>query len=132
MPTVNNLELLARQTCQAVRETAVFIRGEMGKVSADQVEEKFLNGLVSYVALTAEEMLVARLPRFVWRATLTANGTPIMEVLFDATGMARSFPGLDVLYHDQAFRKETRQGVALPGVAALLGEELTAFLREKT
>ncbi|MFM8488256.1 MAG: inositol monophosphatase family protein, partial [Bacteroidota bacterium] len=45
----------------AVSETASFIRTETGKVSSGQIEEKFLNGLVSYVDRTAEEMLVEQL-----------------------------------------------------------------------
>lgn len=46
---------------QAVRETAAFIRDETGRVQSGQIEEKFLNGLVSYVDRHAEEMLVSRL-----------------------------------------------------------------------
>lgn len=55
------LEQLTPQACRAVQDTAVFIRGELGKVQTPQIEEKFLNGLVSYVDRTAEEMLVERL-----------------------------------------------------------------------
>jgi hypothetical protein len=54
-------------------------------------------------------------------ATLTANGAPVMDVLFDATGMARSFVGVDVLYHDRTFREETRHGLPLPGIDSCWG-----------
>ncbi len=56
-----NYEHFTRLACQAVQETAVFIRAETGRVEPGQIEEKFLNGLVSYVDRSAEEMLVERL-----------------------------------------------------------------------
>lgn len=56
-----NLEHLTMLAAQAVRETAAFIRDETGRVQSGQIEEKFLNGLVSYVDRHAEEMLVSRL-----------------------------------------------------------------------
>ncbi|MCB9342789.1 MAG: inositol monophosphatase [Lewinellaceae bacterium] len=56
-----DLEQICRRACAAVQETADFIKGEAGKVSGDQIEEKFLNGLVSYVDRTAEKMLVEHL-----------------------------------------------------------------------
>lgn len=60
---MRNLEQLTRQACEALRETAAFLRAETGKVQPEQIEEKHLNGLVSYVDRTAEEMLVDRLGR---------------------------------------------------------------------
>lgn len=59
--TQAQLEQLTTLACQAVQETAAFIRGEIGKVQVNQIEEKFLNGLVSYVDRTAEETLVSKL-----------------------------------------------------------------------
>lgn len=58
-----NLEHLTLLAGKAVQETAVFIQAETGKVQTGQIEEKFLNGLVSYVDRHAEEMLVERLSR---------------------------------------------------------------------
>jgi myo-inositol-1(or 4)-monophosphatase len=55
------LEKITRQACTAVLETAAYIRESLGQVHADQIEEKFCNGLVSYVDRTAEEMLVKKL-----------------------------------------------------------------------
>ena len=40
-----------KRQAQAVQETAAFIRAESGQVAPGQVEEKFLNGLVSYCLL---------------------------------------------------------------------------------
>ncbi|MBK8192550.1 MAG: inositol monophosphatase [Lewinellaceae bacterium] len=64
-----NLEHFTRLAAQAVQETAAFIRAESGQVAPGQVEEKFLNGLVSYVDRTAEEMLVERLSRILPEAS---------------------------------------------------------------
>jgi hypothetical protein len=35
------------------------------------------------------KMLLARHPRFIWRATMLASGQDIMEILADATGVKR-------------------------------------------
>ncbi len=59
--TNDELQSLTEHTRRAVRRAADFIRGEAGKVQAGQIEEKFMNGLVSYVDRTAEVMLVADL-----------------------------------------------------------------------
>lgn len=64
-----DLEKLTRQAIQAVRETAVFLHTEVSRVQPGQVEEKHLNGLVSYVDRTAEEMLVERLHKILPEAT---------------------------------------------------------------
>ncbi|MBU6340039.1 MAG: inositol monophosphatase [Bacteroidetes bacterium] len=58
------LEKLTRQTVEAVNAAADFIAESFGKVEAGQIEEKFLNGLVSYVDRNAESMLVDRLHSF--------------------------------------------------------------------
>lgn len=56
-----DLEQLTRHANLAVLEVAAFLREEAGRVQPGQVEEKHLNGLVSYVDRTAEQMLVERL-----------------------------------------------------------------------
>ena len=61
MINTHTLEQLTLKAKEAVQLTAGFIAQEFGKVGAGQIEEKFLNGLVSYVDRTAEEMLVERL-----------------------------------------------------------------------
>ena len=53
-----NWEKTTQQALAVTEKTAAFIREEAGKVRPEQIEEKFLNGLVSYVDRTAEEMLV--------------------------------------------------------------------------
>lgn len=57
------LEALTQQTCQIVTDVADFIRGEMGKVKAAEIEDKSWNSLVSYVDKTAEEKLVSGFKR---------------------------------------------------------------------
>lgn len=58
-----DLKQLTRHANLAVLEVAAFLREEASRVQPGQVEEKHLNGLVSYVDRTAEEMLVERLSR---------------------------------------------------------------------
>ncbi len=58
-----DLEQLTRHANLAVLEVAAFLREHVHQVQPGQVEEKHLNGLVSYVDRTAEEMLVERLSR---------------------------------------------------------------------
>ena len=71
-----DLEKLTRKAIQAVRETAIFIHTEVSKIQPNQVEEKYLNGLVSYVDRTAEEMLVERLHQILPEAAfITEEGT---------------------------------------------------------
>lgn len=58
LETLQNLAIEANRIVKSVGE---FIRGEIGRVGADRIEEKALHSLVSYVDRTAEEMLVAQL-----------------------------------------------------------------------
>ena len=59
----SELEHLCNQTGLLVEVVAGFIRNEVGKVEAGQIEVKSLNSLVSYVDKTAEEKLVAGLQK---------------------------------------------------------------------
>jgi hypothetical protein len=57
---------------------------------------------------TKQDMLAWQLPRFIWVATLQpigADGAPIVELLFDATGIRRSHPLLEVLYFEDDIRE---------------------------
>ncbi len=70
------LENYCAQCCAIVKETGHFIRSELGRVQAGQIEEKSLNSLVSYVDRTAEEQLVARLEALLPGSVfLTEEGT---------------------------------------------------------
>lgn len=74
-----NLEHLTHLACLAVQETAAFIRAETGRVQAGEIEEKFLNGLVSYVDRTAEEMLVERLSRILPEAAFITEEETVAQ-----------------------------------------------------
>src|SRR6476469_7747155 len=51
------------------------------------------------------ERLLKQWPRFLWRAILVRNGSPIFEMLFDATDMALgALPLEEIFYYDLAFR----------------------------
>jgi len=52
---------------------------------------------------TAENILLAHHPRFWWRAKLSIDRKPVLELLFDATGIARSFPLQMALWRDDSF-----------------------------
>ncbi|MBK9338135.1 MAG: inositol monophosphatase [Lewinellaceae bacterium] len=64
-----DLEQLTRHANKAVLEVAAFLRQESTRVQPGQIEEKHLNGLVSYVDRTAEEMLVERLGKLLPEAS---------------------------------------------------------------
>lgn len=53
------LQGIGKSMEQKIQEVGYFIRQELGRVSAGQVERKSLNSLVSYVDKQAEEQLVA-------------------------------------------------------------------------
>lgn len=74
-----DLEQITRQAIQAVRETAVFLHTEVSRVQPGQVEEKHLNGLVSYVDRTAEEMLVERLHRILPEAAFITEEETVAQ-----------------------------------------------------
>lgn len=63
--TKQELERITCLSCKIVTEVADFIRGETGKVSAGEIEDKSRNSLVSYVDKTAEEKLVSGLKELI-------------------------------------------------------------------
>ena len=63
------LEKLCNKSCEVIRSTADFIRGELGKVKAQAIETKALNSLVSYVDKEAEKQLVSGLGALIPEAT---------------------------------------------------------------
>ncbi len=67
--TPTELEILCQKSCAIVNETGMFIRQELGKVSAQSIEVKSLNSLVSYVDKNAELQLVKGLGDLIPQAT---------------------------------------------------------------
>lgn len=58
-----DLEHLTTKAREAVADTAQFLRTEQSRVRSEHIEEKFMNGLVSYADRQAERMLVERLSK---------------------------------------------------------------------
>lgn len=52
---------------------------------------------------TAENVLLAHHPRFWWHAKLAIDGKDLLDLLFDATGIARSFPLQMAIWRDESF-----------------------------
>mgnify|MGYP000479888666 CR=1 FL=1 len=78
------------QLCQQVEKVAqtagAFLLQESGKVSQDQIEEKGLNSLVSYVDRTAEEMIVDGLQKLLPEASFLTEEETVDQ---SATAAAR-------------------------------------------
>lgn len=53
--------------------------------------------------LLKREILSANHPRFWWLAALTVQGQPVLELLFDATGIARSLPLTAIIWLSESF-----------------------------
>ena len=81
-------------------------------------------------------ILLSPAPRFMWRAVLQTPSHPAAELLFDATDMARSYPFVDVLFHDDNFRTNLKGITHHPELDGVLGELVTPqfrdFLRDRT
>ncbi|TNE64082.1 MAG: inositol monophosphatase [Bacteroidetes bacterium] len=76
-----DLEQLTRHANLAVLEVAAFLREQVHQVQPGQVEEKHLNGLVSYVDRTAEQMLVERLGHLVPEAAFITEEDTVEQQL---------------------------------------------------
>lgn len=74
------------------------------------------------------------LPRFLWRATLWADGHVVADFLFDATGLARTLPIISVEWPGERVAERIEQLLASGGFAAtadlLLGPRLSRFLAD--
>lgn len=79
-----------------------------------------------------DRVLFSQQPRFIWRAMMSLGGRAVVELLFDATGMARSRPYFDILFHDPAFRDALNPVVRRPRWAGKIDAQFLSFLHEKT
>lgn len=101
-----DFSLLIPDVQHLVRETGLFIKEELGKVHASDIETKALNSLVSYVDKTAEEKLVAGLNKILPNAGyITEEDTPddrskdqiwIIDPLDGTTNFLRQIPYFSV------------------------------------
>jgi hypothetical protein len=80
------------------------------------------------VGIKSEQMmplLLMQHPRFCWRAMLTVAGLQAVELLVDATDMARSMPVYQIIWHDQNVKVAVASLMADPGLDAQFSEALT-------
>lgn len=68
-----NLEKICQQTCQLTTEVGKFLKSELGKVKAQEIEHKYLNNLVSYVDKTSEQQLIEGLSKIMPEAAFLAE-----------------------------------------------------------
>jgi hypothetical protein len=69
-----------------------------------------------------ESLLVDPHPRFVWRAILKFGEVGLVELLFDATGFARSFPLYRVVWHSQDFASKMKWILEHPSLSMILND----------
>jgi myo-inositol-1(or 4)-monophosphatase len=78
--TERELAQLSQQVKKVAIQAGHFLRQELGKVSSQQIEEKSVNSLVSYVDRQAEEMIVAGLQQLLPSAGfLTEEATVVQK-----------------------------------------------------
>lgn len=70
---------LCLKSCRIVEGVADFLLGEIGKVGKDQIEEKSLNSLVSYVDKSAEEQLVVALKKLLPASTFLTEEETVAQ-----------------------------------------------------
>lgn len=75
-----------------------------------------------------EALLFNPLPRYLWKATLTVDQVPVMDLIFDATGIARSFSVLTAVFRNEAFRAALAQVLQSPATRKVLGTEYVELL----
>ena len=61
-----------------------------------------------------EQLLLEQHPKFIWRATLIFQKSDLVELLFDATDLARGFPLYRVVWHDKEAAKVSKKIMELP------------------
>ena len=75
-----NIEQVAGQVIEIAKEAGAFIREQRKTFSADKIEFKGLNDLVSYVDKTAEEIIVTALPKVLPEAGFITEEKTINKV----------------------------------------------------
>lgn len=72
-----------------------------------------------------ERLLLKCQPRFMWRAILRVSGIEVLDLLVDATDMARSFPIIEAIWRHQAFRSAMRTLLTATPMQQSLNDALT-------
>ncbi len=76
------------------------------------------------------DILFNQQPRFMWRASLSSDGQKLMEILFDATDMARSLPVLSITWHNDSFKGALQLLFGMAGLESQLDEVLQPKFRK--
>jgi hypothetical protein len=75
-------------------------------------------------------------PRFIWQAVLQKDDRKALELLIDATDMARSFPVYQLIWHDSTMRAIVAKVLEAPSLQSVLSEMLSepflAFMKDHT
>jgi hypothetical protein len=74
---------------------------------------------------SVSSLLLLQHPRFIWRAVLCINGVAALELLTDATDMARSFPLYRAIWRDAQVYAALSALLNAPGLTDLLTKALT-------
>jgi hypothetical protein len=99
-------------------------------ITTNELKSELLNCPELKGTAQLERLLFEPHPRFAWRAILSIRGVKVLELLADATGIARSFPFYEIIWHFDAFRTFLKSMLAIPGIAPLVENRLTSrFLR---
>jgi hypothetical protein len=77
-----------------------------------------------------DRVLLSAQPRFIWSARMEVGERPVVEILFDATGMRRSQVAFDVLWYEPAFKALFAKVLERPTVAGKIEEPMLQFLKE--
>lgn len=73
-----------------------------------------------------QHLLFSPQPRFLWRAILRVMGTEAVELVFDATDMARSFPLREAIWRNAGFAGAAKALCSAPAMQPSLEEALTS------
>jgi hypothetical protein len=68
----------------------------------------YLKQVLTHQPDALKQLLINQHPRYIWRAVLTANSKPRLELLGDATEIGNSFPLYDAVWHDLRFKSAFR------------------------
>ena len=77
---MQDLLILQEKTIEAVKQAAVFVQSEIGKIHQQDIETKSLNSLVTYVDKNAESILVHALQKILSGSTFLTEENTIKQV----------------------------------------------------
>lgn len=100
---MSDYQQLCMQTRSLAQSVAEFIRGELGKVERQFIEQKSLNNLVSYVDKTAEQQLVAGLQKLLPEASFIVEEGTIAQAKGDWQWIVDPLDGTTNFLHQLPF-----------------------------